>query len=147
MGLGRLCAAVAAVLVLTVPAVARADGPAIGFDKPVFVDQQLAGGEPLLFADYKHGTIIYSSHEGTTHLYRPGFTAPLGDLNFAGNYRNQVNIWTSKDGGKTWQRTVLDQSGFSPAPTRTPASRIPTSPRTRVAASTTPASTWPTTPS
>src|SRR5258708_13202958 len=106
------CAAVAAIA----PAVALADAPAVGFGKPVYVDTELAGGEPLVFADYKHGTIIYSSHEGTTHLYRPGFTAPLGDLNFAGNYRNQVNIWTSTDDGKSWQRSVFGQTGFSTDP-------------------------------
>jgi hypothetical protein len=100
------------------PQGALADAPAVGFDKPVFVDTELAGGEPLVFADYKHGTIIYSSHEGTTHLYRPGFTAPLGDLAFAANYRNQVNIWTSKDGGATWQRTVFGQTGFATDPTK-----------------------------
>src|SRR4051812_6502546 len=111
--------AAAAAAFLLIPAAAfAADGPAIGFDKPVYVDTELAGGEPLVFADYKHGTIIYSSHEGTTHLYRPGFTAPLGDLNFAGNYRNQVNIWTSKDDGKTWQRTVFGQTGFATDPTK-----------------------------
>ncbi len=103
---------------LVLPAHALADGPAIGFDKPVYVDTQLAGGEPLIFADYKHGTIIYSSHEGTTHLYQPGVTAPLGDLNFAGNYRNQVNIWTSRDDGTTWQRSVFGQTGFATDPTK-----------------------------
>jgi hypothetical protein len=114
-----MCVAAVAAAFLTIASTALgADGPAIGFDKPVYVDTELAGGEPLVFADYKHGTIIYSSHEGTTHLYRPGFTAPLGDLNFAGNYRNQVNIWTSKDGGKTWQRTVFGQTGFATDPTK-----------------------------
>jgi hypothetical protein len=117
-GAGWLAAFVVAALILVPAATAFAGGPPVGFDKPVFVDQQLAGGEPLVFADYKHGTIVYSSHEGTTHLYRPGFTAPLGDLNFAGNYRNQVNIWTSKDDGKTWQRSVFGQTGFSTDPTK-----------------------------
>src|SRR5260221_2394767 len=97
------CAAVAAIA----PAVALADAPAVGFGKPVYVDTELAGGEPLVFADYKHGTIIYSSHEGATHLYRPGVTAPLGDLHFFGNYRNQVHIWTSNDGGGQLKRTVF----------------------------------------
>jgi hypothetical protein len=112
--LASACVAVAAIA----PGAALADGPAVGFGKPVYVDTELAGGEPLIFADYKHGTIIYSSHEGTTHLYRPGFTAPLGDLNFAGNYRNQVNIWTSKDGGAKWTRTVFGQTGFATDPTK-----------------------------
>ena len=100
------------------PAAARAAAPAIGFDKPVYVDQELAGGEPILFADNLHGTLVYTAHEGTTHLYRVGFTAPLGDANFAGNYRNQVLIWTSKDGGTTWQRVDFSQSGFRTDPTK-----------------------------
>src|SRR3954451_12133198 len=103
---------------LAIPACALAEAPAVGFDKPVYVDTELAGGEPLIFADYKHGTIIYSSHEGTTHLYRPGATSPLGTFNFVGNYRNQVNIWTSKDDGKSWQRTVFGQTGFATDPTK-----------------------------
>src|SRR4051794_15491804 len=114
---GWLTALVAAALI-ALPATAVAAGPSVGFDKPVYVDTELAGGEPLVFADYKHGTIIYSSHEGTTHLYRPGATSPLGTFNFVGNYRNQVNIWTSKDDGKTWQRTVFGQTGFSTDPTK-----------------------------
>src|SRR4051812_4847633 len=111
-------AALVVAFAVAIPACALAEAPTVGFDKPVYVDTELAGGEPLVFADYKHGTIIYSSHEGTTHLYRPGFTAPLGGLNFVGNYRNQVNIWTSKDGGKTWQRTVFGQTGFATDPSK-----------------------------
>src|SRR4051794_9708343 len=114
---GWLTALVAAALI-ALPATAVAAGPSVGFDKPVYVDTELAGGEPLVFADYKHGTIIYSSHEGTTHLYRPGATSPLGTFNFVGNYRNQVNIWTSKDDGKTWQRSVFGQTGFATDPTK-----------------------------
>jgi hypothetical protein len=119
MGGRGLAAAAVAVVSLIFPAISvAADGQALGFDKPVYVDTELAGGEPLIFADNLHGTLIYSSHEGTTHLYRPGFTAPLGDLNFAGNYRNQVNIWTSKDDGTTWQRTVSGQTGFATDPSK-----------------------------
>src|SRR3954451_11469692 len=117
-GWGWLAAMVAVGAAALRGSASAATGPAIGFDKPVYVDTELAGGEPLIFADYKHGTIIYSSHEGTTHLYRPGFTAPLGDFNFVGNYRNQVNIWTSKDGGKTWQRTNFGGSGFATDPSK-----------------------------
>src|SRR3954465_14678766 len=125
----RLAAAVVAAFLPTAGAAHAATGPAVGFDKPVFVDQELAGGEPLVFADYKHGTIIYSSHEGTTHLYRPGFTAPLGDLNFVGNYRNQVNIWTSKDEGKSWQGTGCGQTGLATDPTKNPGFGAPRLPR------------------
>ena len=49
------------------------------FASPVYVDQQLAGGEPEVFADVLHGRLIYTSHEGTTHLYRDGITNPEND--------------------------------------------------------------------
>ena len=75
------------------------------FAPPVYVDQQLAGGEPEVFADNLHGRLIYTSHEGTTHLYRDGMTSsPWGDFSFLSNYCNQVNTWTSPDGGVNWYR-------------------------------------------
>jgi len=62
-----------------------------------------------------HGTLVYSSHEGTTHLYRDGLvSSPFGDFQFVANYCNQVNIWTTSDGGITWQR---DKYLDSPCPT------------------------------
>jgi hypothetical protein len=85
------------------------------FAPPVYVDQQLAGGEPEVFADTKHGTLIYTSHEGTTHLYRDGIvSSPWGDFSFVTNYCNQVNVWTSPDGGVNWFR---DGYLGSPCPT------------------------------
>jgi hypothetical protein len=79
--------------------------PAPSFTPPIYVDQQLAGGEPEVFADTLHGRLIYTSHEGTTHLYRDGIVmSPWGDFNFVSNYCNQVNIWTSPDGGVNWYR-------------------------------------------
>src|SRR5216117_1806300 len=45
------------------------------FGTPVWVDRELAGGEPLVFADKTHHTLVYTSHEGTTHLYRPGLVS------------------------------------------------------------------------
>jgi hypothetical protein len=96
-----LCALIA---LLAVPTTAAAAGPPVGFAKPVFVDEALAGGEPLAIADPVHGTIAYTSHEGTTHLYRNGIVTPL---DFGANYRNQVNVWTSTNGGATWTRDDL----------------------------------------
>jgi hypothetical protein len=85
------------------------------FAPPAYVDQHLAGGEPEVIADAQHGTLIYSAHEGTTHLYRDGVvTSPWGDFSFAANYCNQVNIWTSSDGGANW---VRDRYLGSPCPT------------------------------
>src|SRR5437660_4508749 len=75
------------------------------FAPPVYVDQTLAGGEPTIFMDSLHGRLIYTSHEGTTHLYRDGIVSwPWGDFSFVSNYCNQVNIWTSPDGGANWYR-------------------------------------------
>ena len=86
---------------------------AAGFSAPQFVDRELAGGEPLVLADPTHHTLVYTSHEGTTHLYRPGIFAPLP---FGIHYRNQVNIWTSTDNGASWQRTGT--AGASADPTK-----------------------------
>src|SRR5436305_13503486 len=84
---------------------ASAAGPALGFAPAQFLDDELAGGEPIVFADTAHHTLIYSAHEGTTHLYRPGL-ASAAPVSWLANYRNQVNIWVSKDNGATWKRVV-----------------------------------------
>jgi hypothetical protein len=110
--LGRarfLTAAAALGAVLALPSAAHA----ARFSLPIFVDKELAGGEPFSIAAPKQHTLVYTSHEGTTHLYRPGFFSPLP---FGFNYRNQVNIWTSEDDGASWQRTGV--AGFSADPTK-----------------------------
>src|SRR3954469_20715126 len=99
--------ALLAVAALSIPASALAAEPAppLGFAPAQFIDQELAGGEPIVFQDPATGNIIYTSHEGTTHLYRPGFisTTPVSWL---ANYRNQVNIWVSEDNGATFKRVI-----------------------------------------
>lgn len=108
--LGALLALTAAL-----PGASAAGPSAPTFAAPIYVDQQLAGGEPEVFADTLHGTLIYSSHEGTTHLYRDGIvSSPWGDFSFVSNYCNQVNVWTSPDGGTNWYR---DRYLGSPCPT------------------------------
>jgi hypothetical protein len=85
------------------------------FAAPLYVDQTLAGGEPEVFADTLHGRLIYTAHEGTTHLYRDAIvSSPWGDFSFVSNYCNQVNVWTSPDGGSNWYR---DRYLDSPCPT------------------------------
>jgi hypothetical protein len=101
-----------AALVLVPPAATAAP---VRFAKPVFVDRHLAGGEPLVIADRKHHTLIYTAHEGTTHLYRNGLVNPL---DFVANYRNQVNIWVSKDDGRTWKRDNFAGTGFQTPPAK-----------------------------
>ena len=97
------------------PGSSSAGPPAVTFSAPIYVDQTLAGGEPEVFADALHGDLIYTSHEGTTHLYRDGIvSSPWGNFSFVSNYCNQVNIWTSPDGGVNWYR---DRYLDSPCPT------------------------------
>src|SRR5437660_3197576 len=95
----------AAALTLALAGAGQAGSSTVTFASPQYVDQQLAGGEPEVFADTLHGTLIYTAHEGTTHLYRDGIVSwPWGDFSFVSNYCNQVNIWTSPDGGANWYR-------------------------------------------
>jgi hypothetical protein len=114
---GWVAAAVGVVAVgaAAAPSFGGARGP-VGFAKPVFVDQQLAGGEPIVFYDAKHQDYIYSSHEGTTHTLHDGLVdAPVSTAEWGANYRNQVNIWTSRD-AKHWSVVNLNGTGFEADP-------------------------------
>jgi hypothetical protein len=88
----------------------------VKFSSPQYVDLGLGGGEPFVFADPVHHTLVYSSHEGTTHLYRPGLVTH--QLGFFTHYRNQVNVWTSSDKGRTWQFADFLGTGFTSNPTQ-----------------------------
>jgi hypothetical protein len=88
---------------------------AIHFAKPVVVDSQLAGGEPSIFWDPRHQDYVYTSHEGTTHTLRDGLIGAPSTAEWAANYRNQVNIWTSKE-GQHWSRVNLAGTGFEANP-------------------------------
>lgn len=107
---------VATVAVAAVPSFGGGHNP-VGFAKRVVVDQYLAGGEPIVFYDKAHQDYIYSAHEGTTHTLHDGVVeAPVETAQWGANYRNQVNIWTSRDGRK-WARVNLDGTGFEANPT------------------------------
>lgn len=103
------------------PGVSAAGGDLVGFAPPVFVDQARAGGEPSVLHSSRFGDLVYSAHEGTTHLDRQGvaggstvqFLCP--SVTTADCYKNHVWIWTSDDGGRTWQRRDqgLTYPGFS----------------------------------
>ena len=110
----RLIPAVVLLALLVPVPGARAAG--LGFARPVFVDKNLAGGEPVLQTDPVHHTVVYSSHEGTTHLYRPGLASGT-TFSFLTGYRNQVNIWISRNGGRTWKRDDFG-GGFATDPTK-----------------------------
>ncbi len=83
-------------LTLTVAGAGQAANDTVKFGTPQYVDLQLAGGEPEMLSDPQHGTLVYTSHEGTTHLYRDGLlSSPWGDFAYLSNYCNQVNTWYS----------------------------------------------------
>src|SRR4051794_2371428 len=109
------------VAALTVSAALFAPGLAsaapFGFAPAQFVDDtgRLAGGEPVLTTDPIHHTIVYSSHEGTTHIYKNGLPSETTFL-FLSGYRNQVNNWTSSDGGKTFKLAEFLGTGFTQPP-------------------------------
>jgi hypothetical protein len=103
------------------PAVAGAAGGDAAFRAPIYVDNQLAGSEGFVMeAPAKTPSddataprrLIYVTHEGTTLFYRTGASqSPTGDTDFTSTYRNQVNLWTSADDGKTWQRADFAKVG------------------------------------
>ncbi len=92
------------------------------------VDPTLAGGEPLVtyYSNNINGAdLAYTSHEGTTHLFRDGLvssdtsnlcatpTVPPQTLpsGYACSYSNQVNVWTSTNQGASWSRTTVVENG------------------------------------
>jgi BNR/Asp-box repeat len=95
--------------------------PTVGFAPAVYVSTSLAGGEP--FVIYSHGgkDLVYSSHEGTTHIDRNYLTTPGSACDiqtaqgFLCSYDNQVITWYSSDGGKTWTESLANPlaTGFS----------------------------------
>src|SRR5712672_1616765 len=92
----------------------------VGFSAPSFVDRVRAGGEPGIIHSNKFGNLVYTSHEGTTHIDRSGGPVSIQQflcpgLTTADCYKNHVWIWTSDDRGQTWQLRdeALPYTGFS----------------------------------
>ncbi len=81
---------------------AASERPApLSFKKPVYIDRDKAGGEPVSIVA-QDGSIIVSAHAGTTHVYKDPEAAPGGG-DFASSYYNQTLNWRSTNGGKTWK--------------------------------------------
>lgn len=121
----RLAVAGAALALAALWAVPVTQGRALtnpGFTS-TYVSTTLAGGEPFVIHSTKAGDLVYSSHEGTTHLFKDGLVQPSTACDptvsppsgFLCSYVNEVNVWTSGDGGKTWPQTTLPPTyqGFS----------------------------------
>ena len=93
----------------------------VGFAAPTYVDKVRAGGEPGIIHSTKFGDLVYTAHEGTTHLDREGFAGNsivqflCPGLTTADCYKNHVWIWTSDDHGASWQLRDegLRYTGFS----------------------------------
>jgi hypothetical protein len=100
------------------PSAARADTRAngIGFDAPVFVAEDIGGGEPSVIYDPRAHDYIYTAHEGTS-LTDHDNIADSGDsdANWLLNYRNQVNVWISPD-GFDWTKVSWNGTGFTNDP-------------------------------
>ena len=128
IALASAFALIATAAAVGVPASARTKTGAVGFRSPIYVDNQLAGSEGFVMeapgktpsgAVTAQRRLIYVTHEGTTLFYRTGGAqSPTGDADFVSNYRNQVNLWTSTDDGKTWQRANFNGTGFFTNPTQ-----------------------------
>jgi hypothetical protein len=99
--------------VCTVPAAAAP----LTFHPPQYIDNSFAGGEPVLQVDTVHHTLVYSSHEGTTHIYRPGLPSAQ-TLSFFSEYRNQTKMWVSRDNGVSWRRIDFLGTGFATDPSK-----------------------------
>lgn len=116
--IGLLVLGAAALSLTTLTGSARADthSPGIGFDAPVFVDQNLGGGEPSVIYDPKAHDYVYTAHEGTTLTDHDGIAgSPDTSANWLGNYRNQVNVWWSPD-GFDWTKVSWNGTGFTNNP-------------------------------
>lgn len=81
------------------------------FSAPTLVDPVQAGGEPSI-QPLPDGSLVYSAHAGTTHLYKGN---DLSD--FALGYDGTVNTWRSTDMGATWIPVpLLEQTTGAPLP-------------------------------
>ena len=88
------------------------------FAKPSYVDKERAGGEPTV-ETHPDGTLIYSAHAGSTHVYAPDAADPDSSA-FGEHYTGQTYYWWSHDHGRSWHfadRTTppsgVPGSGFS----------------------------------
>lgn len=105
---GLLVPAVAGTPAASAAAACATQAP-LTWEQPKYVDENRAGGEPLV-QTHPSGRLMYSSHAGTTHFYSPE-AAATGSTAFVENYEGQTYIWTSDDNGATWD--FRDRDGLT----------------------------------
>src|SRR5688500_5052285 len=103
----RLVLIAAALVAVLAPSAGAAP---LNYEPPRYIDPSYPGGEPVLFTDTIHHTLVISTHEGTTHIYRAGLPASH-TFQFATEYRNQVKMWVSTDHGLSFRRVNYLGSG------------------------------------
>src|SRR3954449_8266129 len=86
--------------------------PDLSFSAPTFISQNQAGGEPVSQVA-QDGSILVSSHAGTTHIYKSPDALP-GAEDFIVGYTNQTLNWRSTDHGKTWTYIGLNGAPSGP---------------------------------
>jgi hypothetical protein len=86
--------------------------PPLTFSAPHYISTNQAGGEPVSQVA-QDGSIMVSSHAGTTHIYKSPDALP-GAEDFIVGYTNQTLNWRSTDGGKTWTYIGLNGSPAGP---------------------------------
>jgi hypothetical protein len=86
--------------------------PPLSFAAPSYISQSQAGGEPVSQVA-QDGSILVSTHAGTTHIYKSPDALP-GAEDFIVGYTNQTLNWRSTDGGKTWTYIGLNGSPAGP---------------------------------
>jgi hypothetical protein len=86
--------------------------PPLTFGSPSYISTNQAGGEPVSIVA-QDGSILVSTHAGTTHIYKEPTALP-GAEDFIVGYGNQTLNWRSSDGGKTWKYVGLNGSPAGP---------------------------------
>lgn len=105
--LGSIVACTIVAVAMVAPAARAACGtppamPPLAFEGVRTVDPVRAGGEPVVQA-LPDGTLIYASHAGTTHLYKPG----VAETDFIAPYNGATYLWRSDDSGESWRYVGL----------------------------------------